>query len=371
MILATLVLCTANARNLLRPRRFPKNGLFCFLCLLPFAFCLVAQPCYGTGLQPVAPPAKPPAPQICVQVSGDRILARDLVAAVPELAALPADEPLGFAPVPGTRRLLSGQELAYWAGRHGIRLEPGPALCVERATERLTRQRLEATLGAVLKDATPAGMPAPRFEVLDFSRYPVPPGELEFSRSGLPVPPRAGLPVIWRGRVLYGGHRSVPIWARIRVVVSGEAVVATENLGAGRRIESAQVRLATLEWFPFGEAPVRQLDEVVGRLPRRSLRAGAPVLASALVSPQQVERGQTVAVEVRSGSAQLRLEGRAESGGNAGDAITVRNPDSGKRFPARVDGQGKVVVHAYPNTPAQSGRPVVPAGNGVARGRSK
>jgi hypothetical protein len=57
-----------------------------------------------------------------------------------------------------------------------------------------------------------------------------------------------------------------------------------------------------------------------------------------------VHRGERVSVEVTSGAAVLRLQADAESAGRAGDAVLIRNPESGKIFQARVEGKGKVVV---------------------------
>lgn len=291
----------------------------------------------------------------CVQVAEQHILVRHLVSAAPALAALPQEEVLGYAPAPGARRVVSRHELARLAERHGVRLEPVPSLCVERVTRRLTREEVAEALRAVLKERTPAGTPVPQVEVLDVSRYPAPEGELEFTPAGLPAPPRASTPVIWRGRVRYAGNRSTPVWARVRLSVSGEAVLAAEDLSASRPIQAAQVRLAKVEWFPFSEAPARDLEQVVGRLPRRAIRAGTPVLASALMLARQVGRGETVTVEVVSGAAQLRLRARAETSGSAGEAVLVRNPASGRLFAARVEGEGKVVVDADSQTGGSGG----------------
>jgi len=57
-----------------------------------------------------------------------------------------------------------------------------------------------------------------------------------------------------------------------------------------------------------------------------------------------VRRGDTVAVEVRSGGARLKFASRAESGGRAGESVMVRNPVNGRIFRAVVEEKGKVVV---------------------------
>ena len=62
------------------------------------------------------------------------------------------------------------------------------------------------------------------------------------------------------------------------------------------------------------------------------------------IAGPDVHRGERVSVEVTSGAALLRLRADAESAGRIGDAVLVRNPESGKLFQARVEGKGKVVV---------------------------
>jgi len=318
----------------------------------------------GAGLQPAEPQAKPPAPRgehACVRVSGESILVRDLAPALPALAALPPEETLGYAPTPGARRLVTRAELARLAERHGVKLEPGPGLCVERAAQRLTRERVEAALRAALIQA---GQPAAQIELLGFSRYPVPEGEVEFPRSGLPVSPRADAPLVWRGRMRYGGNRSLPVWARLRLVVEGQGVIATESLSAGRPVQAHQLRVGPVVWFPLAEAPLSETAQVVGRIPRRAIPAGTPVSPGVLQPAHQIERGENVTVEVTSGAAQLRLQARAESSGSAGDSVLLRNPSTGRTFAARVEDGGKVVIHADTLHRAGRSRVAVPAGPG-------
>jgi hypothetical protein len=209
----------------------------------------------------------------CVLVEGDRILMSDLAKAVPEFAAVAGTEPIGLAPAPRIRRTFFWREIAQLGKAHGIEVPAGTAACFEGASEVLTEARV---LEALLR--TPHN-PAATITVIEFSRYPLPHGELEFGPS---PPADAGQPAIWRGRLNYGVNRSVTVWARVKL-----------------------------------EAP-----------------------------PREVERGDTVAVEVASGAALLKFEAAAESGGKAGDMVLVRNPANGARFRARVVAKGKVEVDA-------------------------
>jgi flagella basal body P-ring formation protein FlgA len=216
-----------------------------------------------------------------------------------------------------------------------------------------------------------SGLKDARLELLDFSRHPVPRGELEFPHSGLAPPPatRSLAPLLWRGRVRYAGSRSYPIWARVKISITCDQVVAAQNLTAGRPVEAGQVEIRTAELNPFSERPAGALDQVIGRLPRRSIPSGSALLPSALAAPKQVERGEMVSVEVFSGAAQLSLQAQAQSAGNSGDVISLRNPASGRRFPARVEGERKAVIHA--NSQPRASQAVAPVSSRVSQSGQK
>jgi flagella basal body P-ring formation protein FlgA len=62
--------------------------------------------------------------------------------------------------------------------------------------------------------------------------------------------------------------------------------------------------------------------------------------------PPDVNRGDMVEVEVRSGAAHLAFTGKAETAGRSGDTIAIRNLSSNKVFQARVDGKGRAFLDA-------------------------
>jgi flagella basal body P-ring formation protein FlgA len=276
----------------------------------------------------------------CVPVEGDRIHAGDLAKAEPAFRALPRETPLGYAPAPGARRVFHPAELRRLANRHGITVEKAREVCFEVPVKPL---RQEQVLGAM---RVSLGRADARIEILEFSSYPAPKGDIEFPLAGLARPPAIEpmAAVVWRGSIRYGGKRSFRIWARVRIVVTGQRVVAVETLPAGRPIDARHVRLESYAGFPAQQEPLAAIDQVVGRKPRRTLAAGTPLLKDLLLKPEVVARGDAVLVEVRSGAARIRFEGRAESGGGLGETIAVRNTASGRSFQAKVEGKGLVAV---------------------------
>jgi flagella basal body P-ring formation protein FlgA len=277
----------------------------------------------------------------CVTTSGDRILAAELAAELSEFSALPPETALGYAPAFGAKRILGTEQLVRFAKQHGVELTAGKAICVERATRILIPEELLAAMRATF-DAQNV-----RLSIVDFIRTPVPLGETVFPRQGLPASaPGGDGPVLWRGYVQYAPGRKFPIWARIKVSAQLSRIVAVVDLEPGRPADERQVRVEEMEGYPRN-APGPRVEDVLHKAPRRLIKAGDEVIPSLFVEVRSVARGEKVQVEVQSGSARLTMEGRAESAGDVGGTISVRNLQNGRLFSARVSGKGRAVV----NTP--------------------
>jgi flagella basal body P-ring formation protein FlgA len=273
----------------------------------------------------------------CQMVDGNRILGRDLAAASPLFAGVAAAAEIGYAPQPGARRVMEAAEVARLAARFGLDPKGATSLCFERRTAAPDEGRMAQAMRAALAPA------AARIEIVEYNRRPVPAGDYEFPANALMSPAFGRDTALWNGAVRYEGGR-YPIWARVRVAVREAAVVAATALRPGQTIAADDVKVEEIESFPRRRAVAAKLEDVVGRVARRAIAAGAAIAPDALDEPLQVAKGDPVEVEVRSGRAVLRLEARAEAAGRRGQLIPVRNPDSGKIFRARVRSKGQVVM---------------------------
>jgi flagella basal body P-ring formation protein FlgA len=260
----------------------------------------------------------------CTAVSpgSDHVLLRDLTAAFPGATA--ADTPVALAPVPGVERRFDLPELRRIAARLGLP-EPAGEVCVARPAVRLDAARI--------LDAMRARLPEAGIELLDFSRWPVPEGPLEFPLEGL----RGDH---WSGAVRYAGSRRFPVWAKVKVRITAPRAVAAHDLRAGQRLTAADFRLET--GSAAADAHPAAIEQLSGRRLRRDVRAGTAMRAEWTDVPPDVMRGETVRVEVRSGAATLAFDGQAQGSGSAGQTVAVVNPDTRKRFQARVEGPGRV-----------------------------
>jgi flagella basal body P-ring formation protein FlgA len=286
----------------------------------------------------------------CVPVTGSRILGADLARVVPALKTLPPDLPIATSPLPGAIRTFPVSELQTLASRFAIRETVEEDICFRVATESLDRARvIESMMDALKADALKMDalkIPDIRIEVLDATNEPTPVGRIEFRREnlGTPAGPNRNLPIIWRGDVIYAGDRRFAIWAKVRITAPVTRLIAVESLRAGIPIKSGQIREEVTEAFPLSSGRMASLSQIEGLVPLRAIASGAEVRPDDVGQPYEVNRGDLVHVEVRSGAARLALTGRAESAGRVGDLVPVRNIDSSRVFPAVVEGKDSVVV---------------------------
>src|SRR6185295_5611107 len=110
----------------------------------------------------------------CTAVAGDRITAGDLARAVPGFSSLAPEMLIGYAPVPGARRIYRAAEVDRLAVRYKLSLESPAEICFERVMEQLSPERVINAMRQALNNLEA------RIEVLELSRYPVPPGEIQF-----------------------------------------------------------------------------------------------------------------------------------------------------------------------------------------------
>lgn len=276
----------------------------------------------------------------CEMISGDQITGADLMRALPAFSSMPKDAILGYSPTPGARRVFSSPELERIAKKYDFTAPPNSTACFEWRLLPLSEDAIRAAIRESLQ------VPDARVEVLAISKTQAPLGKLVFPLTGLSA--SSGIdsttPVTWRGEVNYHSSHKFSVWARVRVAATTTRVVATELILPGQGVTAKQVRLETYDDFPLRNDIARSLDEVIGRVPRRAIRADLPVFRTDLMEPFQVQRGETVQVTAISGGAQLRMEATAQNSGRQGDMISLKNERSGKTFMARIEGKDRALV---------------------------
>ena len=279
---------------------------------------------------------------VCHPVEGDQIRAQDLAAVLPEFLPAPPQALLGQSPVPGSQRVFHASELHALAHRFGVILSAAPDTCFEWALEAFDRERALAAMRESLQ------MPDAKIDLADAIAARVPAGRMEFPLSSLGTPSPSGpsVPVVWRGDIVYGASHRFPVWVRVAITAPCRKLIAVENLKAGKPIEARELRASTGACFPIASKEMPPPEVVAGMSPLRAIPAGTELRPEMLMPANDVNRGETVHIEVRSGATRLAFTARALTGGRTGETISVRNPDSNKTFPARVTGKGMAFVEA-------------------------
>jgi flagella basal body P-ring formation protein FlgA len=277
----------------------------------------------------------------CALVDGDRILGRDLARIDARYASAPPDLVAGFSPVAGSQRLLDIRRLTLIARQHGIAVEGLAPMCFERPTELLSAAKLQPALERALGSGG-------KIEILDFSRQPIPTGELLFSVRDLIRPPATfpDAPVIWRGQLRYGSRSTTAVWAKVRVLKLERWIETEKAIAAHAIIQPDQIAAKSGWRFPFATAALADVERAIGKQATRSMAAGLVINPTMLELPHEIERGETVDVEVVSGGVSLRFTARAETSGRRNETVVVLETATGKRYQGRVQQKGKVLIDA-------------------------
>ncbi len=88
----------------------------------------------------------------------------------------------------------------------------------------------------------------------------------------------------------------------------------------------------------------RSPADVIGLTPRQHIASGLPLTQLYCGSEVKIERGDLVEVIVELKQTHLEAQGVAEESGHKGATILVRNARSGRKFRARIQDKGKVLV---------------------------
>lgn len=279
----------------------------------------------------------------CIAIEGERILARDLAREAPAFSEMEPEADLGPSPSPGVKRVLSRTHLLRLNSTQGKGFASMPeSLCVERVLTQLGSDAVEGALRNSAREIFPNR--EIRLELLDYSRYPLPPGTLRFQRQGV-LGGSGGLidaAILWRGTLRTGSGRSIPIWARVRFLVGRSCWRVRAPLAAGDQPVEDQFERIDIWVNPFSAAA-----DCVGpnqknvRL-RRTLHKGQLLIRSDLTVVPSVRRGDKVQASVTVASAKISTDAIAEMDGTQGQSVLIKR--AGRRLRARVVGAGAVEI---------------------------
>ena len=279
----------------------------------------------------------------CLTAAGPMVLAAELAAAEPAFAKLPPAQEILPAPRPGVQRQVTAAEIRRLASRMGVEAGEARSLCLERAARPLS----PGDILPALRQAWIAAGGASDVEISleKFSQAPVPEGDLEF------VPPprmtveacRAGLPVIWRGRLRYSRNQSLPVWAEVRIRARREVPVYVRALPAGAVLTAADTAQESLFCGAVALGPFASPREATGRQLRVAVQRGEILSASHFAPEMAIKRGETAAVRI-DGLDHIVILAEALSAGRLGERVMLRNPLTGARFQAKATARQEALI---------------------------
>jgi flagella basal body P-ring formation protein FlgA len=147
-----------------------------------------------------------------------------------------------------------------------------------------------------------------------------------------------------RFRMLVDGVERGEARATVRGRVRGPAVVATRTLPRGTPLDESDLALRESDLTRLAAPPLRDLGEVEGRVPERTLGAGRVLTGELLAPAPVVRRGEAVELRIEGRGMTLRAVGRALGTAAPGQLLAAENGASGARVEGVVQSDGSLRV---------------------------
>lgn len=261
-------------------------------------------------------------------------------------AGVRADDVVAPAPPPGTRTIFNAAWLSATAREHQIAWQPASTFdqaTVERATRTIAADAIAARLLdeiAVRQSIDGAEIqldnPALRFTVA--AEAPDNIGVEGFTidaRSG-----RFSTFVVTPAGDANGDRQRVSG----RLIRMADLPVPNRPIAPGEIIGPRDIETMRLRAERVGADVVVDLREIVGKTPRRPLRAHEPLRMADIQAPVIVHKGDLVTIVLQTPTMQLTAQGKAGEDGGMGATIHVANTKSNRIIDAKVIGPNIVAV---------------------------
>jgi flagella basal body P-ring formation protein FlgA len=315
--------------------------------LIPRLIALLAAAAVIAAGQAAAEPLLRPS----VVVSGDTIRLGDIFGG----AGAHAAEAVAPAPAPGTHVTYGARWLASVAHEHHLAWSPGSPydqVSIERASHIIGGDAIASRLLAELA-----------------ARQPVNNATIQLDNPGLRfvVPADAGDAMAVDGFTF--DHRtgrlsavvSAPAGApdaerqRItaRVIYRTELPVLNHPLAPGDVITAEDLSQIKMRRDRIGPDVVADAGQLIGKTPRRPLRAEQPIRTGDVQVPVVIHKGELVTIVLETPSMRLTARGKAVADGAMGAAIPVANTNSKRVVDAVVTGPNTVTV-GMPGAPMKT-----------------
>ena len=137
---------------------------------------------------------------------------------------------------------------------------------------------------------------------------------------------------------------------RGRVHAIMEVPVLGRRVPVGNKILDSDVTWIEMRVSRAGRNLITNLDEIVGKAPKRNLRPNRPLRTTDLRRPIVISKGSTVTMIVSIPGMTLTVTGRALEDGGKGDLIGIMNPQTHSVVEGRVVSPTRVAVRINNNS---------------------
>jgi len=256
-------------------------------------------------------------------------------------------------PFPGQSVQVDRQTIAERLAARGIdssRLRWGGAPVVRLAvkTVRVTSVQLLNAARAYLARSSSSKVPGKRWEPVRAPRDRLlAAGKAAPKLSVIPTSVRTDAAVVRTFvRIAINGKNLATVPVAFKAVRTRSHVAAARYIPRGRLLRASDVRLIeeSASTAVYARRACSRLDQAIGKVAGRAIRAGQPVSLRLLAKPVIVRRGETVTVKLVRGSLEIVSRGEALADGRADDVIRVRIAATAKVLNAKVSGAGVVDV---------------------------
>lgn len=138
------------------------------------------------------------------------------------------------------------------------------------------------------------------------------------------------------------GEARIPL--RFRVKVYREVLRAAREVLPQETIQEGDVTLQLEALSPENEKALSSFEGVLGKKPRKKLRAGEVITEASLTKEFLIQRGDLVTIVAQRGGIVITAVGKSRGSGSLGDVIVVENLNSRKRMEAEIIGERMVQV---------------------------
>jgi flagella basal body P-ring formation protein FlgA len=153
------------------------------------------------------------------------------------------------------------------------------------------------------------------------------------------VAARSAVKVVWESPV----RTTATVWFAAHGL--RPVVIARQAATVGSALEAAGAAVQEVDILPLSCNPLVSPDELQGMRTKVALRSG-DVICKERVEPQPaVARGDEVVVVSTAGSVSVTARALAQSDGEVGERLKVRNPRSRDVYEAKVTAKGMVSVN--------------------------